>query len=46
MELFRGLFRRGIIPFPVMYESLAHTEEEIDYAVDAFGEALRDAYRS
>jgi len=45
-ELFRGLYRRGIIPFPVMYESTAHTEEEIDHAVEAFGEALRDAYQS
>ena len=44
-ELFRGLYRRGIIPFPVMYESLAHTEEEIDYAIAAFGEALNEAYR-
>jgi hypothetical protein len=28
-----------------MYESLAHTEEEIDYAIAAFGEALNEAYR-
>jgi glutamate-1-semialdehyde 2,1-aminomutase len=46
MELFRGLYRRGIIPFPSLYESTAHTEEEIDYAVEAFGEALREAYLS
>ena len=45
-ELFRGLYRRGIIPFPSLYESTAHTEEEIDYAVEAFGEALREAYLS
>jgi glutamate-1-semialdehyde 2,1-aminomutase len=44
-ELFRGLYRRGIIPFPVMYESTAHTEAEIDYAVEAFGQALQEAYR-
>jgi glutamate-1-semialdehyde aminotransferase len=45
-ELFRGLYRRGIIPFPSLYESTAHTEAEIDYAVEAFGEALREAYSS
>jgi len=45
-ELFRGLYRRGIIPFPVMYESLAHTDEEMDYAVAAFDESLQEAYRS
>lgn len=44
-ELFRGLYRRGIIPFPVMYVSIAHTEEEIDYGVEAFCGALRDAYQ-
>ena len=43
-RLFRGLYRRGIIPFLVMYESLAHTEAEIDYAIDAFRESLREAY--
>ena len=40
-ELFRGL-----IPYPVMYESLAHTEAEIDYAVEAFRESLHEAYGS
>jgi glutamate-1-semialdehyde 2,1-aminomutase len=45
-ELFRGLYRRGLIPFPQMYESLAHTDEEIDYAVAAFDEALKEAYRA
>jgi glutamate-1-semialdehyde 2,1-aminomutase len=43
-ELFRGLFRRGLIPYMVMYESLAHTEEEIDYAVQCFEESLKEAY--
>jgi hypothetical protein len=28
----------------VMYESVAHTEAEIDYAVEAFRESLREAY--
>ena len=44
MALFRGLYQRGLIPFMVMYESLAHTEAEIDYAVEAFRESLREAY--
>jgi glutamate-1-semialdehyde 2,1-aminomutase len=43
-ELFRGLFRRGLIPYMVMYESLAHTEAEIDYAIEACRESLREAY--
>ena len=46
VELFRELYRRGIIPFPLPYESTAHTEEEIDYAVEAFGEALHETYDS
>lgn len=45
IELFRHLYRRGVIPFPVMYESLAHTEEEIGYAVEAFAAGLRETYR-
>jgi glutamate-1-semialdehyde aminotransferase len=45
-EVFRGLYRRGVIPFPIMYGSTAHTEDEIDYATEAFGEALDDASRS
>jgi glutamate-1-semialdehyde aminotransferase len=45
-ELFRGLYHRGIIPYPVMYESVAHTDDEIDYAVNAFSESLREAYRT
>ncbi len=45
-ELFRGLYRRGIIPFPVMYESTAHTEAEIDYAVEAFDQAMQEAYQA
>ena len=44
--LFRELYRRGIVPYLVMYESIAHTEEEIDYAVEAFGEALRETRRT
>jgi glutamate-1-semialdehyde aminotransferase len=45
-EIFRGLYRLGIIPYLVMYESLAHTEDEVDYAVQAFRHALRGAYAS
>jgi len=45
-ELFRRLYHRGLIPYPVMYESIAHTEEEIDYAVNAFSESLPEAYRT
>ena len=44
--LFRELYRRGIIPYLVLYESTAHTLEEIDYAVEAFREALGDIYGS
>jgi glutamate-1-semialdehyde 2,1-aminomutase len=43
-ELFRGLYRRGIMPYSLVYVSAAHTEEEIDYAIEAFEEALREAY--
>ena len=45
-ELFRGLYRRGLIPYPVMYESIAHTDDEIDYAVNAFSESLQEAYQT
>jgi hypothetical protein len=29
-----------------MYESIAHTDDEIDYAVNAFSESLQEAYQT
>ena len=43
-ELFRGLYRRGIIPFAILYESLSHTEEEMAFAAEAMLESLGEAY--
>ncbi|MEE2750230.1 MAG: glutamate-1-semialdehyde 2,1-aminomutase [Myxococcota bacterium] len=48
--LHQGMLERGIYLAPSGYEvgflSTAHTEEDIDRTIEAFGECLQEAYRS